>query len=253
MSHLDTPLAPTGEHVASAPDGAPVTPSRRSGLALAAFIVALVSLLVSAIPFVNVVSVVGGLVAVVLAIVALRKLVPGVTGKGFAVAGIVMGALSAVVAAVVLVVTVMAVQAIDSGELDAVLEEAAAAQESAVVEEEVVEDVVATDAAAEDVAAADPAAAAAGDFSDLSCDILAEEAVAMSAELAEGGDVLTAVTASAIVEDHRTDAVLPAADEESLVLSCRGTATWADATESPVLTEVTLDANGELGVYYAGE
>ena len=269
MSHLDAPFAPTGEHVASTPDaaaapqqpdagapfGAPVVPSRRSGLALAAFVVALVSLLVSAIPFVNAVSVVGGLVAVVLAVVALRKLVPGVTGKGFAIAGIVLGALAVVVAAVVWVVTAMAIQAIESGELDAVLEEAAAAQESALVEQEVVEDVVATDdaTAPSDAASADPAAAVAGDFSDITCDVLAEEAVAMSAELAEGGDVLTAVTASAIVEDHRTDATVPAGDDESLVLSCQGTATWADATESPVLTELTLDANGELAVYYAGE
>lgn len=266
MSHLDAPYAPPGDPApstpsaqppfgATAPPGVPAGPARRSGLALAAFVVGLVALLLSAIPVVNVVSIVGGIVAVVLAVLALRTLVPGATGKGFAIAGLVLGAVSVVVATIIWVVMGLAVQAWESGDLEAALAEAA--QDVAVSEDGAAQDAaVGEEAATDDAAASDPASApAAGteDFSDISCDILGEEAVLLSQETAAGEAALVKIRESAVVEDNRTDYTLPTGVEESLVLSCRGTAAWDDTAESSVLTELTIDADGELFVAFVPE
>jgi hypothetical protein len=277
MSTPDAPFTPAGAAPTSttpafgvpdaspyAPHGAPaggfpvVPPQRRSGLAIAAFVLGLLSILVCLIPLVNVLAVVGGLIAVVLGIVALRKLVPGAGGKGFAITGIVLGAVSLVVAVLMLVVIGTAVKSLDdSGELDAILEEVEAAQEAGAPVEE--PEAVASEAPAEAVEAA-PAEAPAGapdvvreDFAGLDCDALGAEAVAMSQESADAGAVLLDVRESTPVEDHRTDYAVPAGADESLVLSCRGTAAWDDATQTSVLTELTIDADAELYVFYTAE
>ena len=64
--------------------------------------------------------------------------------------------------------------------------------------------------------------------------------------------MLVEVQDSTSVEDHRTDHVTPGVAEESLVLSCQGTATWDDGTESPVLTDLYIDAAELLFVDFVG-
>lgn len=266
MSDTDAPYTTPAGEPASTPrhdaGGQPVpvradgaSPSRRSGLAIAALVVGILSILLCLIPVVNIVSIVGGIAALVLGIVALRKLVPGVNGKGMAVAGIVLGALSAVVAVVVSVVLGLAIgDAIESGELDQVIEDAAA-QEEAGAGDEAVADPPQAPAATEP--ATDPAGVpvevAREDFSDLDCAVLGDEAVFMSQEEDTGVPALIKVRESVVVEDHRTDYATPTGVEESLVLSCRGTAAWDDTTQSSVLTELTIDADGELFIAYAAE
>ncbi len=275
---LATPAAPADPTATVLPDatlpdatpsspygvaGGPATlPPRRSGLAVAAFVVGLLSVLVCAIPVINLAALVGGVVAVVLAIVALRKLVPGVTGKGLAIAGLVLGAVSVAVAVVVSVLLAMAAQSFDAEEFEALLEEVEAAEESGVAgdgPQALPAEEPAAEAAPVEAAPAEPAPDAATDvaredFSDLTCDLVALEAVAMSAEAPEEGvPALVDLRESAAVEDHRADYAVPAGTDESLVLSCRGTGTWADGTESPVLTEVTINGTGEVFVAYAGE
>lgn len=292
MTHLDAPPAPTGEAAPSSTDAGvtppapaaapaadpPSSPARRSGRAVAGFVVGLVALLVSAIPVLNLVSVVGGVVAVVLAVVALRRLDAGVPGKGFAVAGLVLGVVSVILAVVVSVAMAVAVErAVASGELDAVLAQAGNAQaggsrdvvaadgaadgDATVATAESAADPTAGDGTADDTddpatvvpATGDPAAAAAPreDFSHLDCDTLVVEAVAMSKDY-PGAD-LTEIWEAVVVEDHRVDHAAPAGADHSLVLSCRGRGVWADGLESPVLMELTIDAAGELYVGYAGE
>jgi hypothetical protein len=250
------PYAPSD----AVPGGLAPVPARRSGLALAAFVVGLVSILVCLIPVVNVVSIVGGLVAVVLAVLALRKLAPGITGKGFAITGLVLGAVSVVVAVLMLVAIGAAVKTLDdSGELDAILEEVEAAQEGTPAEEP---EALPSDAAVEapaDAAAPAPAEAGAADvvredFSDITCDVVREEAIALAQESPEeGAPVLVDILDSVPVEDHRADYALPTGTDESLLLSCRGMAAWDDASQSPILTEVTLDGAGNLYVGAAAE
>ncbi|WP_298458743.1 DUF4190 domain-containing protein [uncultured Cellulomonas sp.] len=108
-------------------------PARPSGLAVAALVVGIVSLLVCWVPVVNAVSIVGGIVAVVLGILALRKLTAGRPGKGFAVTGIVLGAVSALVAIAIWVVLAFAVAGLEEGDLDSgVVDDASAAQHAVV-------------------------------------------------------------------------------------------------------------------------
>lgn len=109
MSHSDPSYPASGEpagstpypvagHTSSSgwPESAP--PPRPSGLAIAALVVGGVSLLLCLVPVINALSIVGGIAAVVLGLVALRRLSPQVTGRGLAIGGIALGAVSAVVA-----------------------------------------------------------------------------------------------------------------------------------------------------------
>jgi hypothetical protein len=232
-------------------------PPRRNGLALTAFVVGLVSILVCLIPLVNVLSVLGGLVAVVVAIVALRRLTPGVTGKGFAIAGLVLGAISAVVAALMLVGLAVAAQSFDSEEFEQLLEEVEAAEEAGVAGDG---PQALPTGAPDDAPAQEEVSLEAGtdgvvreDFSGVTCDVLAEEAVLVSQSLDDGEADLVKIRESAVVEDHRADYLPPAGAEESLLLSCRGTAAWTDLSESAVLTQLTIDADGEVFVAYISE
>ncbi|GAA2721353.1 hypothetical protein [Cellulomonas aerilata] len=241
---------------ADAPGGSPLPQPRHSRAAVAAFVVGLVSVVLCALPLVNLISVVGGLVAVVLGVVGLRTLRPGVPGKGFAIAGTVLGAVGLVVAVVMLLVIGAAVKSLDeSGELGAILDEVQAVQEAGVGEQPA----ASTAEVPAEVADA-PGQPHVGapelvreDFSGLTCDVLADQAVAMSQSTAEAGSVLVDVRDAVPVEDHLVDYPVPAGAEESLVLSCRGTATWDDATESSVLTQLTIDSAAELYVDYAAE
>ena len=108
-------------------DAAGYTPGyeapRRSGLALAALIVGVVSLLLAVIPLINAFSILGGIAAVVVGIMALRRLTPQVSGKGLAVAGIVTGALGALVAIVMWILVGFAIASFEEGDLGPVLEE----------------------------------------------------------------------------------------------------------------------------------
>lgn len=76
--------------------------SGASGLAVAALVVGIVSLLIAWVPLVNVAAILGGLVAVVLGALALSRIRrSGQTGKGLAVAGLVLGGLSVVASIIV--------------------------------------------------------------------------------------------------------------------------------------------------------
>jgi hypothetical protein len=256
MSHLDTPPPDTAaaQRPAAAAVGTAGGSPRRRGLSLAAFVVGLGSLLLGAAPVIAVVPVVGGVVAVLLAVVALRPDGPGRTGTGFAVSGIALGGLAVVVAVLVWVGTAAAVRAIERAELDAVPENAAAARTSAVVDQAAVQDAVVTDEPARVHQDADPVVAGGRrDFSGISCEVLGAEAVLLSRQLTGDDPALLAIRDPVAVADHRSDHAPPVGAEESLVLACRGTATWADSTTSPVLTELTVDAGGDLVVGYAGE
>jgi hypothetical protein len=81
-----------------------------NGLAVAALVVGIISLLLAWIPVVNIVSIVGGIAALVLGIVAVRKANQGTAGgKGMAIGGTVLGGVSLVAAIVVNVVVGIAV------------------------------------------------------------------------------------------------------------------------------------------------
>lgn len=111
-----------------------------SGLAVAALVVGIVSLLGCVIPVVNVVSIVGGIIALVLGLVALNAVKKGrQSGKGMAVAGVVTGVLAVIGAIIANVVFAAAVSTVG-----AAVEEAA---------DDVAQD--AADAAADNGVAAD--------------------------------------------------------------------------------------------------
>ena len=127
-------------------------PPRTNGLAVAAFVVGLLSILVAWIPVVGIAGIVGGIVAVVLGIMALsRARKSPVGGRGLGIAGLVLGALSVLLGIVVTVVLGAALTAFDGSFEDLpgpVVEEAP-------VEEAPAEDGV-TDDATDDVATAGP-------------------------------------------------------------------------------------------------
>ncbi|TRW45603.1 OB-fold protein [Georgenia yuyongxinii] len=74
----------------------PYPPQRPgSGMAIAAFVIGLVAFLLAWIPIINVVSIVGGIVAVVLGVIAIRKASRGEAGgKGLSIAALVLAALA---------------------------------------------------------------------------------------------------------------------------------------------------------------
>ena len=71
-----------------------------------------------------------GLVAVVMAVVALRRVRRGPTGKGFAITGLVLGALGLLVSAAMWVFLVATVQSLEDGDLDAIVREIREAAEA---------------------------------------------------------------------------------------------------------------------------
>lgn len=92
-----------------APSPQPVAPKAGNGLATAGFVLGLLGFLGSFIPVINVVGIVMGVVGAVLAIVGLMKSRTTGSGKGLAIAGLVLGALAVVVGIIVNVAFVNAV------------------------------------------------------------------------------------------------------------------------------------------------
>lgn len=72
-----------------------------NGIAVAALVVGILSLLVSFIPLVGLIGVVGGIVAVILGIIARGKVKQGAGGSGMAIGGIVTGAIAIVIAVLI--------------------------------------------------------------------------------------------------------------------------------------------------------
>lgn len=103
--------------------GQPGAPTKTNGLGIAALVVGVLSLLVCWIPFVGFVSVLGGIVAVVLGILGMRKAKDGQTGgRGMSLAGLITGAVSLLVAVVINVFVIIGLNSLDSS-LDDSLQE----------------------------------------------------------------------------------------------------------------------------------
>jgi hypothetical protein len=79
------------------------------------------------------------------------------------------------------------------------------------------------------------------------CAMLAKEAVSLS----KGEDIkLIKVRSPKIVKDNRKTYKKPTGDDDALVLSCMGAGVWSDSTDSPVLLDLTVDADGDPFVAY---
>jgi hypothetical protein len=104
MSHTEQPTqAPhAGQH-------APVPEKGSNGLATAGFVLGLLGLLSSWIPFLNIVGIILGVIGAVLAAVGLAKSKKVNAGKGLAIAGLVLGALAVIIAVLINAVFVSAV------------------------------------------------------------------------------------------------------------------------------------------------
>ncbi len=232
--------APTGGDPAG---GGPTGPRPGAGtpgnrIAVAAFVVGLVSFLLCAVPLVNALSVVGGLVAVALGVAGIRRARARRAGKGFAVWGVVLGALGFLVSAAIWAFIAYAATSLEEGDLDGFLRELAT--------------VTGTPVPSATTAETPTTEAAAVDLADVTCDDVALEAVALSQATAAGDPALVDVRDVTVVEDHRGDVTTPGAADEALVLSCLGTATWSDGTETSVETVLLLDSEGGLLVDYVG-
>ncbi|KAE8764085.1 DUF4190 domain-containing protein [Georgenia thermotolerans] len=133
--------------------GGPQQPGRPgSGLAIAAFVIGIVAFLMAWIPVINIVSIIGGIVAVILGAIALSKARKGQAGgKGLAIAGL---ALSGVAIIGAILMNVVFGAAISSAVDDAV-------QESIRDTENQLEDLGTDVSAEEETAAAEEQAAAA--------------------------------------------------------------------------------------------
>lgn len=90
------------------PGGAPPSQQGSNGLAIAALVTGIIGLLLSWIPFVNVLALVLGIVAVGTGIAGVRRTrAPGVGGKGLAVGGLVTGIIAILVSLLIIVLFVV--------------------------------------------------------------------------------------------------------------------------------------------------
>lgn len=96
----------------------PTVPSRSNGLAIAGFVLGLLALLGSWIPFVNILAIVLGVVGLVLAIIGLSTSKRKGSGKGLAIAGLVMSLLGILFAIVVNVAVVDAVDDVTNNSVE---------------------------------------------------------------------------------------------------------------------------------------
>ncbi|MFF3214262.1 DUF4190 domain-containing protein [Streptomyces sp. NPDC002886] len=94
---------PVGAYPGSAPAPAPAPATKRNGLAVAALVTGLASLLLLWLWFVGIPL---ALVAIGLGIAALRKARGGAGGRGMAISGLVLGAVTVVIAGILVVVGV---------------------------------------------------------------------------------------------------------------------------------------------------
>jgi hypothetical protein len=104
MSHTEQPT-----HAPHTGQPAPVPAKGSNGLATAGFVLGLLGLLSSWIPFLNVVGIMLGIIGVVLAAVGLAKSKKVNAGKGLAIAGLVLGVLAVLIAVLINAVFVSAV------------------------------------------------------------------------------------------------------------------------------------------------
>ena len=102
--------------------GSTPQPAQGNGLAIAALVLGILALLGSWIPIINIGSLLLGLVAVILAVVALRR---KAGGRGLSLGGLITGGLAIVVSGVVLAVSIAALSSIDTEDLQQQIEDAA--------------------------------------------------------------------------------------------------------------------------------
>lgn len=120
-------------HFPDAPAGATITaPKGSNGLATAGFVLGLVGLLTCWIPILNVLGILLGILGIVLAAVGFAKSKKVGTGKGLAIAGMVLGALAVLLAVLINVAFSKAVdEALDDSDADAPRSTVAASPDSA--------------------------------------------------------------------------------------------------------------------------
>jgi hypothetical protein len=104
MSHTEQPT-----HAPHTDQHAPAPQKGSNGLATAGFVLGLLGLLSSWIPFLNIVGIILGVIGAVLAAVGLAKSKKVNAGKGLAIAGLVLGALAVIIAVLINAVFVSAV------------------------------------------------------------------------------------------------------------------------------------------------
>jgi hypothetical protein len=92
-----------GTHAAGTP-APPAVGAGPSGLAVAALVLGILALLVSAVPVVNLLALIGGIAAIALGVVAARRTGRGGPGRALAVVGAVLGGIAVTVAVLVLLV-----------------------------------------------------------------------------------------------------------------------------------------------------
>jgi hypothetical protein len=104
-----SPSGPSGPSTASgAPQAAGQVPADRTGsqsngIAVAALVIGILSLLVSFLPLIGLIGVIGGIVALILGIVGRSNAKKGAGGGGMAIAGIVTGSIAMVIAILITV------------------------------------------------------------------------------------------------------------------------------------------------------
>ncbi len=90
------------------------------------------------------------------------------------------------------------------------------------------------------------AKATVAELSTLTCETVAQQAVALSTREATGEQIpLVDLTGTTLVADDRAGLAIPTAGHESLVMSCRGTGTWKDGLTSTVTVDVYLDSHSK--------
>lgn len=90
------------------PQGPYRGPQPGKGMAITSLVFGIIAVVLCLIPFIGFISIIGGLVAVVVGIIALAKKKPG---RGMSIAGVIMGALGLIIAIIVTVVSIMFINA----------------------------------------------------------------------------------------------------------------------------------------------
>lgn len=83
-------------------------PQPGKGMAVTAMVLGIVAIVLCLIPFIGFISIIGGIAAVVIGIIALKK---GKPGRGMSITGIVLGAIGAILAVIVTIVSIMLIGA----------------------------------------------------------------------------------------------------------------------------------------------
>ncbi len=99
----DSPSGPSGAPPAAAQVPADHSGTQSNGIAVAALVIGILSLLVSFIPLIGLIAVIGGIVALILGIVGRSNAKKGAGGNGMAISGIVTGSIAMVIAVLITV------------------------------------------------------------------------------------------------------------------------------------------------------